>query len=79
VGVALVAGVSLSDAMQVAWGLSILGRVSFMLDHCVRTHLPALGVPFPGGPKAALPEIDPGAGEGELDCVVPTLRIWART
>jgi hypothetical protein len=30
-------------------------------------------------PPKALPDIDPGAGEGFEDCLDPTLRIWART
>lgn len=46
----------------------------------LRKDIPALEMPLGcWPPRAALPVMEPGAGDGEVECVVPTLRIWART
>lgn len=47
--------------------------VSDCSEYQATHNIPGNGVSFCD--KAVLPETDPKAGEGEFDCVVPTLRI----
>lgn len=79
------AGVRYPSAAVVTteWVPSSLGKSSACSQGAtISARIP---VPVPAGallgwlPRAVLPETEPGAGDGEFDCVVGTLRICART